>query len=188
MKTINQVVDYYLKGFGISSPFNEDRGSYKHKGTDFNKAGNQDLGNPIYSFIDGVVLRTGYQENGAGHYLVISEKDQKTRNFDEIKLFHLQDPPNVKQGDQIKIGDILGKIGNTGNSTGSHLHMEVYKGGRLVDPVDYLGKLKRKAVSSGTDLLDQINEKLETYDQDRIVKMGMGLTIILIVIGIIKEG
>ncbi len=44
----------------------------------------------------------------------------------------------VEPGDQVQRGDILGYVGSTGRSTGSHLHYEVHKNGKPVDPLAYL--------------------------------------------------
>ncbi|MGB0428115.1 MAG: M23 family metallopeptidase, partial [Flavobacteriales bacterium] len=44
---------------------------------------------------------------------------------------------NVKKGDKVKRGDVIGFVGNTGTSTAPHLHYEVYKNGAKVNPVNY---------------------------------------------------
>ncbi|KXL51669.1 murein DD-endopeptidase MepM [Anaerotignum neopropionicum] len=44
----------------------------------------------------------------------------------------------VKKGDEIKQGDIVAKSGNTGLSTGPHLHYSLWKDGKLIDPMDYV--------------------------------------------------
>ena len=44
---------------------------------------------------------------------------------------------NVKVGDKVKRGDCIGYVGNTGHSTGPHVHYEVLKDGKRVDPVHY---------------------------------------------------
>ena len=45
---------------------------------------------------------------------------------------------DVKRGRSVKRGDVLGKMGNTGRSTGTHLHYSVSVDGRYVDPQDYI--------------------------------------------------
>ena len=53
--------------------------------------------------------------------------------------FHLKkNTTAVKTGDNVTKGQVLGYMGNTGNSTGSHLHLSVYKGNSVVDPLPYL--------------------------------------------------
>ena len=44
----------------------------------------------------------------------------------------------LELGDEIHRGDLIGKVGNTGRSTGSHLHYEVHQDGKARDPLDYI--------------------------------------------------
>ena len=170
---ITDVVNYYLS-FGISSPYNENRGTYSHKGIDFNLAGNQDLGKPVYSMINGVVKRTGYQKDGAGNYIVIGE-EMGNMNHNEIKFFHLQDKPLFNQGDQIKVGDIIGYIGNSGKSTGAHLHMETWnEQGKTINPLDYLKNLLNKTNDTKDffDIKTDITDLAKNLNQDQTIKFA----------------
>lgn len=92
-----------------------------------------DLGANVYASSDGVVTRDG--ENG-GYGLAITIKHGngiETLYAHNSKLV-------VKQGDQVKSGQIIAKAGSTGISTGPHLHFEVRINGKAVDPVPYLDK------------------------------------------------
>jgi murein DD-endopeptidase MepM/ murein hydrolase activator NlpD len=53
-----------------------------------------------------------------------------------ISLYgHLQDPPAVKVGDVVVTGEVVGKVGLTGNTTGPHLHFAIYDAGLPIDPM-----------------------------------------------------
>jgi murein DD-endopeptidase MepM/ murein hydrolase activator NlpD len=45
---------------------------------------------------------------------------------------------SVKEGDRVRKGDVVGKAGNTGTSTGIHLHFEILKDGKHVNPLSYV--------------------------------------------------
>ena len=49
---------------------------------------------------------------------------------------------NVKAGDKVKAGSRVGLSGNTGNSTGAHLHLEIRENGKPVNPANYVGMSK----------------------------------------------
>lgn len=89
-----------------------------HSGIDFAGAGIS--GTPLPAFHSGTVTVASYMGSGYGNYVVI--RDSKG-NFHYYA--HLLDPPSVKAGQQVKVDQIIGKIGSTGRSTGPHLHYEV---------------------------------------------------------------
>ena len=86
---------------------------------------------PIYSTGDGVVERVIRSFGGYGKQVVINHGfGYKTR------YAHMQDF-NVKKGDRIKRGDMIGTVGNSGLSTAPHLHYEILKDNKKVNPVNY---------------------------------------------------
>jgi len=102
-----------------------------HNGLDF---GNK-KGSPIYATADGVV-QTVRRHKYLGKYLTVSH------NFGyQTKYGHLN-KVLVKKGDVVKRGQIIAEMGNSGRSTGSHLHYEVLRYSKHRNPYDYLNKLE----------------------------------------------
>lgn len=100
-------------------------------------------GSSIYSIYDGVVKNNAYQKDGAGYHVSIeTEMDGK---YFRLVYMHLKKKSTLKIGDKIKAGDLIGYQGNTGHSTGSHLHISVrvadnasFKSYKSADPYNYV--------------------------------------------------
>lgn len=101
---------------------------YLHKGIDLAYK----RGTPIVSTANGKVVEIGYEPLGFGNYVVI-----RHRYGFFTKYAHL-DKKYVKEGQTVTQGQIIGRMGNTGLSTGPHLHYEVRIGTQVVDPERYL--------------------------------------------------
>lgn len=121
-------------GGWISTPFGE-RGPYwrlgYHPGIDFAVP----TGTPIKAVADGVVIEAepeGYG-NGYGHYVKIDHGDGL------ISLYGHMSTLQVEVGDQVTAGQVIGRSGNTGFSTGPHLHLEMRQNGVPRDPASFLG-------------------------------------------------
>ena len=101
-----------------------------HKGMDFiaNKGTN------VYATGDGVVKKVSTLRKGYGKYIIIKHDDGYSTLYAHLSKF------NVYRGKKVKRGDIIGYVGNTGSSTGNHLHYEVRKNGRYVNPINYYFK------------------------------------------------
>lgn len=97
-----------------------------HEGMDFSAA----IGTPVYATGDGVVKTAGW-ESGYGKSIVIDHGYNYTTRY-----AHLSDI-QVKPGQTVARGDLIGKLGNTGKSTGPHLHYEVRFKGQPQNPVNY---------------------------------------------------
>jgi murein DD-endopeptidase MepM/ murein hydrolase activator NlpD len=109
-------------------------GSDFHAGLDI--AG--DRGEPVRTTAAGRVSYAGYQ--GAYGNLVIVEHGFGLQS----KYGHLSSY-TVRNGQQVKRGDIIGRVGSTGRSTGNHLHYEVLANGRLLNPLQLLTQQKPRA-------------------------------------------
>jgi len=124
--TIRPINGGYLNaGFGYRiDPF--DRVNRFHYGQDITV----NTGTPIYAPADGVVKIARYM-GGFGKSLKIDHGFGYTTFYAHLSKF------NIERGKQIKRGDIIGYVGNTGRSTGSHLHYEVHYYGKPQNPLDY---------------------------------------------------
>ena len=108
-----------------------------HHGLDFaNKKGT-----PVYATADGVV-KTTTREKYFGRYIVINHKFGYQTKYAHLSKYI------VKKGQKVKRGQIIGFMGNTGRSTGTHLHYEVLRYGRHRNPYKYLNKSEDDIVLS----------------------------------------
>lgn len=89
----------------------------------------------VYSVLDGIVTATGWDSKGGGNFI-------KVKHFDrfETSYLHLSEI-YYRAGEQVKAGFIIGKSGNSGNSTGPHLHFSVKEFGQIINPSHFLNDL-----------------------------------------------
>jgi len=95
-----------------------------HHGTDFGAR----RGTPILAAADGKVIFAGWK-GGYGKVTKIRHKDGY------VTLYAHQSRYKVKVGQYVKSGEVIGYVGNTGRSTGPHLHFGLYKNGRPINPM-----------------------------------------------------
>lgn len=98
-----------------------------HEGIDFSAP----AGTPIYATGEGVVESLKYSHRGYGNRMVIDHGFNYKTVFAHIKDF------KVKRGDTVKRGQLIATVGNTGKSTAPHLHYEVHKNDKVVNPIYY---------------------------------------------------
>ena len=98
-----------------------------HHGIDFTAK----TGTDIYATGDGIVERVRKSYSGYGKHVIINH------GFGYKTLYAHMHAFSVKQGQKVKRGDIIGKVGNTGTSTGPHLHYEVIRNNRKIDPSNF---------------------------------------------------
>ena len=99
-----------------------------HNGIDMDCA----AGTPIYATRAGTVTRTAYQASGAGNYVSINHLD----GFSSIYM-HMTHYV-VSAGQNVSAGQLIGYVGNTGISTGPHLHFGISYAGTYVNPLAYI--------------------------------------------------
>lgn len=101
--------------------------NWRHHGVDIDA----DVGNAIYAAQSGTVAAVGWS-GGYGNRIVINHGGGSTTLYGHLSAFA------VHTGQSVSKGDIIGKAGNTGWSTGPHLHFELTIGGRKVNPLSYI--------------------------------------------------
>lgn len=129
-----------VRGGALTSGFGASRGRYPHAGLDFAVP----IGTPVHAAMDGTVL--GYQPTGrTGRYVFLSHSGGRNTYYGHLSQ------PQVSAGQQVTKGQQIGLSGNTGNSTGPHLHWETWTGGKPVNPAAYLNgaMLPEGGVSGG---------------------------------------
>lgn len=131
-------LDHITSGFGP-------RWGTAHNGTDIA----QGEGTPIYAYANGTVVEAG-PASGFGQWIVIDHEEDGER-FSTVYGHMMPEGVHVKAGDKVTAGQHIADEGNNGESTGSHLHFEVWPGTRLGggQPVDAMPWLER-AVEPGS--------------------------------------
>jgi len=103
-------------------------------------------GKPLVAAQGGKV-RVNDVHSAAGNYLVIKSK---TSRMDHVYM-HMIAPSKLQEGDRVRTGQRIGRVGTTGNSSACHLHFEVwsapgwYNGGSVIDPVPHLRSWQRSS-------------------------------------------
>ena len=101
---------------------------YIHKGMDFSTWRS---GDPVMATANGQVVTVGF-DNSFGNFVIIKHNHGIYTRYAHLSSFR------VKKGQLVDQGQIIGNIGNTGISTGPHLHYEVHIGSDVVDPAKYI--------------------------------------------------
>jgi murein DD-endopeptidase MepM/ murein hydrolase activator NlpD len=102
---------------------------YIHRGVDLSTYRS---GDPIVATADGQIVAIDYDAGGFGNYVIIKHKHGFYTRYGHMLSFR------VTKGQRVQQGEVIGYIGNTGLSTGPHVHYEVHIGSDVVDPYKYL--------------------------------------------------
>jgi murein DD-endopeptidase MepM/ murein hydrolase activator NlpD len=122
----NENLRSMVSGFGYrTDPFTKTR--KMHEGMDFTAK----TGTPIYATGDGIVARADNTASGFGNHIVIRH------GFGYETLYAHLSKYKCRPGQRIKRGDVIGYVGSTGRSEGPHLHYEVHKNGKVVNPLNF---------------------------------------------------
>lgn len=126
--------DAPVRGYAVNSPFGLRRlpgqAARNHEGVDI--AAPQGTG--VFVAAEGKVLRTGYDPAGYGRFVEIRHPNGMSTLYGHLSRL------DVATGDAVEAGARIGLVGSTGRSTGPHLHFEVRRGERQVNPVKVMGR------------------------------------------------
>jgi murein DD-endopeptidase MepM/ murein hydrolase activator NlpD len=123
-----------VRGHAVNSPYGLRRlpgqAARLHEGVDIAAP----LGTSVYVSAEGSVLRTGYEAAGYGRFVEIRHPNGMTTLYGHLSRL------DVASGDVVPTGARIGLVGSTGRSTGPHLHFEVRRGERQVNPARVMGQ------------------------------------------------
>ncbi len=147
----NEDLTRMASGYGWrSDPFTKVRKF--HYGMDFTAP----RGTPVYATGDGVVTRADNGSAGYGRHIRIDH------GYGYVTLYAHLSKYNVKRGQRVKRGDIIGFVGSTGRSQAPHLHYEVFKDGERINPINfYYGSLSAEEFEALLKAASQENQSLD---------------------------
>lgn len=147
----NQDLTRMASGYGYRiDPFTKKRRF--HYGMDFSAK----RGTPVYATGNGIVKRADNRSSGYGRHIRIDH------GFGYVSLYAHLNKYNVRRGQSVKRGDIIGYVGNTGRSVGPHLHYEIFKDNKKINPLNfYYGNLSQKEFDA---LLTQSRQENQSMD------------------------
>ena len=137
-------------GFGWrTDPFTKKR--KRHWGMDFSA----ERGAPIYATGDGKISRADNRAAGFGNHVRIDH------GFGYVSIYAHMDKISVRRGNRVKRGDIIGYVGSSGRSVAPHLHYEISKDGKKIDPINfYHGNLSPSEYENLINQASQDNQSL----------------------------
>ncbi len=104
--------------------------NWRHTGLDIDGG----FGDPIWAADDGVITKVAWLKYGYGYHIIIDHGGGKSTLYAHFQRIN----SNMKVGLRVARGDVLGEMGSTGYSTGSHLHFEVRFGSKKYNPLSYI--------------------------------------------------
>jgi len=147
----NEDLKHMASGFGYrTDPFTKAR--KMHEGMDFTAK----TGTPIYATGDGIVKNADNSLSGYGNHIEINH------GFGYLTLYAHLSSYKVRPGQRVKRGDIIGLVGSTGRSQAPHLHYEVHKDGKVVNPINfYYGNISAAEYVVISKIANQENQSLD---------------------------
>lgn len=147
----NENLNRIASGYGWrTDPFTKVRKF--HNGMDFSAP----RGTPVYATGDGRVARADNRSTGYGNHIRIEHDYGYTTLYGHLSKY------NVRRGQRVKRGDIIGYVGSTGRSQGPHLHYEIFKDKKRINPINfYYGHLSPAEFDKVLEKAQQENQSLD---------------------------
>ncbi len=123
-----------------------------HAGMDFSAKS----GTPIYATGDGKILKVRRSKRGYGNHVIIDHGYGYKTLYAHMKKY------SVRKGQKVKRGEVIGYVGSTGTSVAPHLHYEVHKDGKKINPVNfYFNDLNAKEYEKMLEISSQNNQSFD---------------------------
>ena len=147
----NEQMKRMASGFGYrSDPFTKAR--KMHQGMDFTAP----TGTPIFATGDGIIKRADNSVSGFGNHIVIQHGYGYETVYAHLSKY------KCRAGQRVKRGDVIGYVGSTGRSEAPHLHYEVHKDGKVVNPINfYYGNISAAEYIAISKVANQENQSLD---------------------------
>ncbi len=147
----NENLKHMASGFGYrTDPFTKVR--KMHEGMDFTAS----TGTPIFATGDGTVISADNSKSGFGNHIEINH------GYGYLTLYGHLSKYNCRTGQHVKRGDVIGYVGSTGRSEAPHLHYEVHKDGKVVNPLNfYYGNISAAEYTAISKVANQENQSLD---------------------------
>ncbi len=137
-----------------------------HNGIDLK----MNTGEPIKSIKDGTISLADYGNQNAGKTIFVKWEDGKEAIYGHLSEFA------VKDGQHVKAGDLIGYAGNTGHSTGSHLHFALKDNGNFINPSPYIQDIQHmndvnyfvQSTSQHLNFFDYFQQHMSLYTEFKI--------------------
>lgn len=118
----------------------------------------------IICVYEGIVTRNEYADKGGGYWVEVRHPSGVRSRYLHMKKGSVK----VKAGQNLKKGDVIGYMGNTGNSRGAHLHFGIMKNGKVTDPYPYL-------LDESLFINDEYTKGLYECNYNMYVRTGAGI-------------
>ena len=151
MPVKNEDLKRMASGYGWrTDPFTKVRKF--HYGMDFSAV----KGTPVYATGDGVVVRADNRSSGYGNHIRIDH------GYGYVSLYAHLYKYNVKKGQRVQRGDLIGFVGSSGRSQGPHVHYEIFKDDEKINPLNfYYGHLSPMEYNEIVEQAEQENQSLD---------------------------
>ena len=134
-------VSFPMKQLIVNSPFGQRKDPFTGKKRNHNGLDLRASGDEVYAMLEGTVIKTG-EDKRSGKYITIQYGEFLVSYCHLSRIW-------IKQGTQVKPGEVVGITGSTGRSTGEHLHITCKRNNKHIDPaimIQFIKEIKENAI------------------------------------------